>query len=129
MDGADVKLPAALKEISDLVEQEARVPPVDSHLLRAQAATLADGGDCCADRAHQRDGEVMNLDGRVDIARRLIDMNLGRMLREVQSLRDRRENFFLPLAVQIDNSAKAPGGYRSRMRILAALARIAGLAK
>jgi hypothetical protein len=81
MDGADVELPAALKEIGDLVEQQARVPPVDSHLLRAQAATLADGGDCCADRAHQRDGEVMNLDRRVDIARRLIDMNLRRMLR------------------------------------------------
>ena len=106
MDDADVELPAALKEISDLVEQQAGVPPIDRHALRAEAATLADRGDCCADRAHQRDGEVMDLDGRVDIARRLIDVNRRRrMLREVQSLRDRRENFFLPRVVQVFNSA------------------------
>ena len=106
MDGADVELPAALEEISDLVEQQPRMPAIHRHSLSAESTPFADRRYCGADGAHQRDGEVMDLDGRVYVAGRLIDMNVGQRLRQIPSLRDRRENLPLSLGVQSSDSAK-----------------------
>ncbi|MGA8292213.1 MAG: hypothetical protein WB820_06865 [Rhodoplanes sp.] len=104
VDRADVELPTALEEIGNLVEQQSGVTAIHLHPLAAKAAPFADQCHDSADGAQRRDGKVVGLDDRVDIARGLLDMNCVRQpVRQSQSLGDCREN--LPLSIGVHSPA------------------------
>jgi hypothetical protein len=72
-DGSEIELPAALKEICNLVEEQLRMPPVDTHLLVAKTASFADDSHGASNGSQRRHREIGRLDSGVDVTRRLFD--------------------------------------------------------
>src|SRR5215472_1937409 len=60
-DGSEIELPAALKEVCNLVEEQLGMPPVDAHLLGTKTAAFADrshGGSDCTQRGDREIGRL-----------------------------------------------------------------------
>src|SRR6516165_7901855 len=72
-DGSEIELPAALKEICNLVEEQLGMPPVDAHLLRTKTTSFADRSDGGSDRPQCRHREICRFDYGIDVTRRLFD--------------------------------------------------------
>src|SRR4029077_17023365 len=72
---ANIKLPAALEEVGNFVEKKLSMWTIVFPQLFAKAGTLAHRCDDAADGTHHRRGEICRLDDRVDIARRLLDLD------------------------------------------------------
>jgi hypothetical protein len=72
---ANIKLPAALEEVGNLVEQQLSMSTIDFHQLFAKATALAHQCDDAAEGTHHRRGEICRLDDGVDLARRLLDLD------------------------------------------------------
>jgi hypothetical protein len=72
-DRSEIELPAALKEICNLVEEQLGMPPIDTHLLGTKTAAFADRSHGAPDRPERRNCEIGRLDDGFDVTGRLFD--------------------------------------------------------
>ena len=98
-DGSEIELPAALKEICNLVEKQLCMSPVDTHLLGTKTASFADGSHGASDRPQRRHREIGCLDDGVDVTRRLFYRDAGRGFGRSQPAGDFAQNLLLTFAV------------------------------
>src|SRR5262249_24441234 len=72
-DGSEIELPAALKEICNIVEEQLCMPPIDTYLLGAKTAAIANPSHGPSDLPQRRHREIGYLNNGVDVTGRLFD--------------------------------------------------------
>ena len=110
-DGSEIELPAALKEICNLVEKQLDMPPVDTYPLGTKTATFADRSHGASERPQRRHREIGRLDDGVDVTRRLFDYDsVGLGFRKPQPAGDFAQYLLLTFAVhrRPSTTMKAP---------------------